>query len=482
MNQNEATADYGATAARFNEMLRVQNSFDMVSRQVCPKGRQVTLWFVDGLCRGENTEKIVSAMNNAAGEAATAEAFAAAFVTFSEVRVVTDLNEGVKGVLEGAAALLVNGLTGLILVDLRIAPVRGVDEPQSDRVLRGPHDGFVESLAVNAALIRRRIRVPELTMELWHIGEISQSDVVLCYLENTVKQRDLKILKSKLKGIRVDSLTMNQQSLLECLTGKQYYNPFPKVRYTERPDCAAAAVLEGGIVIMMENTPVTMLIPTGLFDFLQDTNDFYLLPFVGTYIRLVRVAIILLTLLLIPCWYLLVSNPQWIPPGLDFLRIEEPNTVPVFAQLIIVEMVVDALKLASINTPSALNNSFSVLGALVLGEFAVSSGWFVPEVVLYMAFVAVTDFAQPNVEFGYTIKLQRIMLLVLIRLFSLWGLAAGLIVIIVSVLTARTVTERCYLYPLIPFDGKKLLSLFIRQSVQAKQKTGKHINEEMPRG
>lgn len=147
-------------------------------------------------------------------------------------------------------------------------------------------------------------------------------------------------------------------------------------------------MLEGSIVILTDNSPAAMIIPTGIFDFLQDTNDYYMSPFVGSYMRIVRMIIFALTLLLIPVWYLLTKNPDHIPQWLDFIRIEEPNSVPVLVQLLIVELVIDAMRLASINTPNALSSSFGVIGALVLGEFAVSAGWFVPEVVLYMAFVA----------------------------------------------------------------------------------------------
>jgi stage V sporulation protein AF len=179
-------------------------------------------------------------------------------------------------------------------------------------------------------------------------------------------------------------------------------------------------------------------------------------------------AIFAMTMLLIPVWLLLVQNPEFVPKWLEFIKIEEPNTVPIVAQLFIVEVVIDAIKLASINTPSSLNSSFGVIGALVLGEFAVSAGWFVAEVVLYMAFVALTNYTQPSFELGYAFKLFRMMLIGLIALFNIWGFIGGILLIVFEIATTKTVTGQCYLYPLIPFKGSALASLLLRRPLSNK--------------
>ena len=217
------------------------------------------------------------------------------------------------------------------------------------------------------------------------------------------------------------------------------------------------------MVVIIDNSPAAMIIPSGIFDFLQDTNDYYMSPVIGSYMRVVRMLIFAMTMLLIPVWFLLVQNPDYIPEWLDFIRIEEPNSLPIVAQLFIVELVIDAIRLASINTPQSLSGSFGVIGALVLGEFAVNAGWFVSEVVLYMAFVAMTNFAQPSFELGYAFKLFRMLLIGLTALFNVWGFAAGIVIIIIEIATTRTVTGQCYLYPLIPFNGQALLSLLLRR-------------------
>lgn len=466
------SSDYKKTVSMLDMELRLSASFDLVARDLRVDKRNARLYFVDGFCKDAEMTKIMTNFMAATEEQMkalpNAREFANRFVPYVETDITSDVDAFIKSVLSGAIGLIVEGYSDAIIVDARTYPVRSVTEPENDRVLRGPHDGFVETLVFNTALVRRKIRDVNLTMEITSVGKKSKTDIVICYMQDRVNTKMLDTLRKKLSSITINSLTMGQQSLVECLVPKQWYNPFPKVRYTERPDAAAASVLEGSIILMTDNSPSAMIIPSGIFDFLQDTNDFYMSPIIGSYLRITRMIIFALTLLLIPVWYLLVRNPGYIPEWLDFIRIEEPNTVPIIVQLYIVELVIDAMRLASINTPNSLSSSFGVVGALVLGEFAVSAGWFVPEVVLYMAFVAVTNYTQPSFELGYAFKLKRMVLIGLIALFNLWGFIAGIVIIILEIAFTKTVTGQCYLYPLIPFNGKALASLLLRKPINEK--------------
>lgn len=464
--------DFTSTVAMLDNELRLNASFDLVGKDLKVDKHNIKIYFVDGFCKDETMFKINSYMMNAQEKdfktLKTAREFANKFVPYVETDITSNIAEFIKSVLSGAVGMVVEGFTEAIIIDARSYPVRSVGEPDNDKVLRGPHDGFVETLVFNTALIRRRIRDTALTMEIHSVGKVSQTDVVICYMKGKVNDKMLKALRKKLDSIGINSLTMGQQSLIDCLVPKQWFNPFPKVRYTERPDAAAASVLEGSLVVLTDNSPAAMIIPTGIFDFLQDTNDYYMSPVIGSYMRIIRMAIFGMTMLLIPIWLLLIQNPEYIPEWLEFIKIEEPNTVPIVAQLFIVEVVIDAMRLASINTPQSLSSSFGVIGALVLGEFAVSAGWFVAEVVLYMAFVALTNFTQPSFELGYAFKLFRMMLIALIALFNIWGFIAGIALIVVEIATTRTVTGQCYLYPLIPFNGKALTSLLLRKPLSKK--------------
>lgn len=467
--ENVFTSDYNKNINLLDEEMRIKASFDLVGRDLKIDKRNARLYFVDGFCKDGEMTKIITSFMAATEDAmkmlTTARDFANKYIPYVETDITSKPDLFITSVLSGAVGLIIDGYSDAVIIDARTYPVRSVSEPENDRVLRGPHDGFVETLVFNTALIRRKIRDINLTMEITSVGIKSKTDIVICYMNDKVNPKMLDALRKKLVDVKINSLTMSQQSLLECLVPKQWYNPFPKVRYTERPDAAAASVLEGSIVLLTDNSPSAMIIPSGIFDFLQDTNDYYMSPVIGSYLRITRMIIFALTLLLIPVWLLLVQNPGYIPEWLDFIRIEKPNTVPVIAQLYIVELVIDAIRLASFNTPNALSSSFGVVGALVLGEFAVSAGWFVAEVVLYMAFVAVSNYTQPSFELGYAFKLKRMMLIGLIALFNLWGFVGGIIIIALEIAFTKTVTGQSYLYPLIPFNGKALSRLLLRKPI-----------------
>ena len=387
------------------------------------------------------------------------------YITFSESNVTFDISDAVTSVFLGKSLLAVEGLEGVALMDAKGYPSRSVHEPPDGKVLRGSHDGFVEAVVPNMALLRRRIRDPHLTMEGHKVGSRTHNDAVLCYLDDKVDQDLLRKLRGKLLGLDVRSLSMAQESLAEAIRPKQWYNPFPKVRYTERPDAAAASIMEGSIVLMVDNSPSVMILPTGFFDFTQESNDYYFPPLVGTYLRVLRVTVFLLSLFITPAWYLMVSEPNRLPGWLNFLSSPEPVSLSLLSQLLVVEFLIDVLKLASLNTPDSLSNSFSMLGALVLGDFAVQAGWLGPEVLVYMAFVSVAGFAQPSYELGYAFKLLRVALLLVTAAFDVWGFCLGVVGIFILLCTTKPLVGKGYLYPLVPFNGKALLRLLVREPI-----------------
>ena len=217
------------------------------------------------------------------------------------------------------------------------------------------------------------------------------------------------------------------------------------------------------MVILIDTSPQVMILPTSIFDFLQETNDFYFPPLTGSYIRAVRHIIFWLTLFLIPIWYLMTKYPEAVPPFLSFALPKELGAVPILAQLLFVEFVVDGLKMASMNTPDMLSNSLSVVGGLILGDFAVGLGWLIPEVIILTAFVAIANFSQRSYELGYAFKFLRMMLLVLCGILGIWGFLIGVALILILLATNKTVNGECrYLYPLLPFNGQALLTVLFR--------------------
>lgn len=458
------TNDYEQNLSLLKNTLRSDDSFDLVERDIIICNRKASLFFIDGFIKDDIVEKILEFFYKQPKEEnfKSAEYFSKTSIPYVEVETTSDLNKLCINVLSGMSALIIEGFDKAIILDTRTYPQRETAEPDNDKVLRGSHDGFVETLIFNTALIRRRIRDTALTVKAFQIGTQSQTDVAVVYMENKVDRKLLQKLTKRLNSINTPSLTMNVQSLTEALFKNAWLNPFPKVKHTERPDTAASSVLKGNIVILVDNAPSALIIPTSIFDILEEADDFYFSPIVGTYLRLSRFFITLMSVLITPLWILALQNPDYVPEFLKFVLLNETQSVPVFWQLILMEIAIDGLRLAALNTPNALTTPLSIIGGIALSEFAVEAGWFCMEAILYMALVSVANYTQPNYELGYSLKFCRILLLILTSLFNIWGFIIGFIFNLLLICFNRTLSEKSYIYPLIPFNGKELLKKIIR--------------------
>lgn len=468
----ELSLDFAANVRELDKRLGAGVNFDMIARYLRIGGRTARVWAVDGYSSDDVTERINSFLLRVSEtdllRMERMQTFADRFVTFTETSVAFSLEELVTGVMQGKTLLLMEGLSGGALMDAKSYPARSVEEPQSTKVLRGAHDGFVETLVKNTALLRRRVRDPNLIMETHTVGTRSRTSVVICYLSTRVNQKQLDEVRQKIDAVNVNSLSMGQESLAEAMGKRQFWNPFPKVRYTERPDVATATVMEGNILVLVDNTPAVMLLPTNFFHFWQGINEYYFPPLVGTYLRFVRL-LVQLTLLTTPLWYLAArGGAAWLPEGLRFLEIDLAGTLPLYWQIISMEIVVDILKLASLNTPNAISTSFSMLCALILGEFAVTIHWVVPEVLIYLAFAAIANSVQPSYEMGYAVKLSRMFLVTMSMALDIWGLVAGFVILFIVLLTTKPIIGKSYLYPLIPFNKHDFISFWYRRPINKK--------------
>lgn len=464
----EFSAQYEENVALFDRILRVGTSFDLIRRPLEVGGVRMTLYYLDGFIQTASMQKLMmhllTVKDFGDGGADAAQHFAERNAPTVEVEATTSVERLIDSVMSGCCAFLCEGFGAAgLLIDLRTYPAREASEPENDRVMRGSRDGFVETLIFNTAMIRRRIRDTALTMEYLCVGRASRTDMALIYMEGRADASYVRQLSEKLRHLDVDSLVLGHQSVAEALIPKNWLNPFPKIRMTERPDAAAASLLEGGIVLLCDNSPEAMLLPTSILDFLQETDDFYFPPLTGSYLRLVRLAVFVATVVITPLWYLLLRHPAWIPPALSMIVPADPGALPILAQLFLVEFALDGLKLAALNTPSVLSNSLSVVGGLILGDFAVTVGWLCPDVILYMAFVGIANFTQSSYVLGYAFKYMRMLLLALTALLDVWGFAAGCVLSVILVATNKTVNgRRSYLYPLIPFDARALARLLFR--------------------
>ena len=427
--------------------LPIEESFDVLQRDIEIGGRASSFYFIDGFMKDEAMVKIMSSFFAVTEKNMpdSARAFSEKVVSYVEVDIINDFDDIIRNILSGVTCLFIDGYEECIAIDTRTYPARGVDEPDKDKSLRGSRDGFVETIVFNTALMRRRIRDPHLVMKMLEVGKSSRSDVVVSYMEDRVDQELLKNLLNRIESLEIDDLRMNQQSLAEALFKRKWFNPFPKFKFTERPDTAAACLLEGKVVILVDNSPSAMILPTSILDMIEEANDYYFPTLTGIYLKISRAIITILTVFFTPLFLLFMQNPEWIPDMFAFIQVQDEINIPLIYQMLMLELGIDGLRLAAMNTPSMLSTPLSVIAGIVMGEFSVKSGWFNSEVMLYMAFVAVSNYTQPNFELGYALKFMRLLLLVLTAMFNVAGFGIGCVIIFCSLAFNKTLSGRNYL-------------------------------------
>ena len=454
---------YAENVEALRGRLRVGASFDIIERHLTVLERDMCFFYVDGFTKDGEMQRIMQFLLN------LKEGFDAESVErrlpYVEVERTSEIDAIAVAVLSGQTAILAESFGGeAILVDARTYPARNTEEPSGDRVMQGSHDGFVETLVINTALIRRRIRDERLTMEHTRLGGASKTDIVICYMSGIADEGLLDRVRLKLAEARPESLTLGFQSLAECLIRRGWWNPLPKIRTTERPDTASAQLMEGSILLICDTSPQVMILPTSIFSYLEQADDYYFPPLTGSYLRIIRTAILILSVIITPLWYLAIEYAELLPDALAFLVPDEPGYLPIILQLFLSELAIDGLKIASMNTPDMLSNSLSVVGALLLGDFAVGVGWLSEDVILYMSFVAIAGFAQQNYELGYAFKFMRMLTLALVWLLGAWGFAIGMLIFVLAIATNNTVFgRRYYLFPMRPCNPRKMKSILFRK-------------------
>lgn len=468
----QISRDLQTNKEHFDQLLAVEKNFDILHKTMPIGDKRACLYVVTGFSDDSLSQRILEFLYCLDPEKIpnNAHDFSKVCIPFASTTLASDDETIVTSLLSGLTCLFIDGFNSCILIECRSFPARGVAEPDKDKVLRGSRDGFVEALMTNAALIRRRIKDTRLNMESYEVGDRSHTGVVVAYMTDRVNTQFLEELKERIQNLKVDALSMNQESLAECIYPHKWINPFPKFKYSERPDTAAAAILEGSIVVLVDNSPSSMILPCNIFDIIEEADDYYFPPVTGTYLRLNRFIITLLTVFTTPLWLLLTMNPEWLPSFLEFTKIQEPIHIPLYVQLLILEFGIDGLKLAAVNTPSMLSTPLSVITGLVLGEFSVKSGWFNSETMLYMAFVAVANYTQSSYELGYALKFMRLIILTLTALFNFWGFVIGCIITVLAVALNKTISGQSYIYPLIPLNWDNLCRRFFRRRLPHTQK------------
>ncbi|MBE6881457.1 MAG: spore germination protein [Oscillospiraceae bacterium] len=457
------STDIEANKLHFDAVFCSKRNFDLKKRELAFAGKKAVMYMIDGFLRSDVLERILAEFSFLKkGDADDEEEFFEHHIPFAGVDKMSDDKDIVTAVLSGRVALMVDGFANAYIFELRNYPQRDNAEPDRDKVLRGSRDGFTETMLFNAALIRRRIRDNDLSIEYQSIGTVSRTDIALCYLNSKVDRKMLDDVRSKIKNSKIEALTMSQEDMANVINGKQRWNPFPKYKFSERPDVAAAQIMQGDLIVLVDNTPTAMIMPATVFDIAEDANDYYFPPLTGAYLRITRILIMLATLFVTPVWMLALEYPEYVPEVFKFVLVEEKQNIPIIWQLLILEFVIDGLKLSSLNTPGMLSSTFSIIAGIIVSDFAVKSGWFDAETMLYMAFVAMANYSQPGYELGYAIKFMRMFMLVATAIFGIWGFAAGIALTLYLVLSTKIHGKKGYFFPVIPFSAKGIAQLLFR--------------------
>lgn len=468
-NNIKLTKDIKKNKEILKESIPIKKSFDIIGREILIGQLEAYLVFIDGFAKDNIMLWILEVLQSLKESEISKDTITTLMkskIGYIEVESFSDIKQMTSLVLAGAVALIIDGQEEGIIIDAREYPVRSPQEPDLEKVTRGSRDGLVETIIFNTALIRRRLRDPNLIFEIKSVGKRSQTDVVIAYLNDMADEKLLKEVKDKIDSIDVGALIMGEKTLEELIIKKHWYNPLPQVKFTERPDVVAAHLMEGHIAIIVDTSPSVMILPVTLFHFTQHAEDYYENIAVGTYTRWVRFLGMSCAFVLLPLWLLLVNNKAYIPQFLQFLGPKEPSNIPLFIQFILLEFGLDLLRISSIHTPDVLSTSLGIIGGLILSEFAVKVGWFVPESILYIALAAIGTFAAPSVEFGMAIRIFRLLLVVMTGLFNIYGFVIAIIIVFVITYTTKSFENgKKYTWPLIPFEWKPLSHILFRMPI-----------------
>ena len=457
--------DLEKNAVYLKEVLGVGISFDVIYREFHLGNKRIATYGINGM---NATHMITDALKSLfplpSETHISADVLRSLFVhkmAIQQAKIVQDLNEAIINLLAGELLFLIDGEDALLSVDARMFPARTPAESTLEKVTRGSKDSFIETLVFNTALIRRRLRDPNLRFEIVKVGSRSQTDVAIAYIADVTNPDLVDDVRRKLKDIDIDGIPMAERAVEEYIVEGTSLDVIPKVRYTERPDVAALHLLEGHVCLMVDTSPNVMILPTTFWHHVQHAEEYHQTMLVGTFLKVVRLIGIFFSLLLPPVWLVLAMNSHILPEALLFLGPKEPGIIPIAIQFLLAELGLELVRMATIHVPSAQATALGFIGAFMLGEFATKVGLFGNEIVFYIAVAAVGSFATPSVEFAMALRMFRLFLIVVTGLFHLPGfLIAMLIVLLIFVRTKSFGVP--YLWPLIPWDWQALKSVLFR--------------------
>lgn len=459
--------DYEENRSILKNILGVGISFDVFCHDISIAGKDACIFFVQTFVKDDILMYLLRHLADVKREELrvnTFEKLIKQYLSYIQLSTTDEFKNMASSVLMGQCAILIEGEAKAILLDMRTYVGRMPQEPDLEKVVRGSRDGFTETLVFNTQLIRRRIRDPKLRMEVMQVGRRSKSDICIAYIEDISNPELVNIVKERIGAIDIDGLPMAEKAVEELITPGSYWNPFPKVRYTERPDVAAANLFDGFILVLVDTSPSVIILPSTIFQHLSHAEEYRQSPSVGLYLRWVRYMAILGSLIVIPLWFLVAIEPSLLPKSLQFIGPKQPAKLSLFTQFLMGEFAIDLIRMAAIHVPSPISTSLGVIGALILGEAATKMGLFVPEVVFLVAVVAISGYATPSYELSMANRLARIFLILCVGFFKLPGLIVGSVALFLFLAFTKSFGVP-YLYPLIPLNLNELFNAVVRRPV-----------------
>lgn len=447
-----------------------RNCTDVIFRPIgLNDNKHLLLIYVDGLCDTKTLEEVVLKPLLEGILQDVRFVIDERLIAVAQVQMASCLNDLVDHVLKGDAAILVDGENQAIIADLKGFDKRGIEEPTTESTVRGPRDGFTETLRTNTMLIRRRIRSSKLKMETYSVGKFSKTDIVIAYIEGIVQDVVLEEVRKRIKRIQIDGVV--DSGYIEDFIEDLPYSPFPQVQNTERPDIACAGLLEGKVAIIIDNTPFTLLVPMTFWAGLQASEDYYERFIYTTFVRWLRYLLLNIALFL-PSLYVATTtfHPQLIPTNLliSIAAARDGVPFPAAVEALMMEFMFEGLREAGIRLPKPIGSAVSIVGALVIGQAAVEAGIISAPMVIVVATTGIASFAIPRYNLGTAYRLLRFPMLILGGTLGLFGIMIGAVCILIHLvcLSSFGVPYMSPLAPQIPANMKDVLIRAPRRSLQ----------------
>lgn len=383
-------------------------------------------------------------------------------MTINELQVVDNLEEAVQGPLNGDSILMIDGYQQVFILNSKGWKTREISEPQTESIIRGPRDGFVETLRINTALIRRRLKHPALRIKSMNVGKYSKTDVAICYIEGLTNKHLVEEVKERINNIDIDNVL--ESGFIEQLIEDNHISPFPQILSTERPDRVVANMLEGRIAIVTDGTPFVLVAPVTFSVFLQSPEDYYDRFIIGSFLRVLRFVAIVIALIL-PSLYISVIafHPEMIPTqlALAFAGGRAAVPFPSYMEAFMMTGLMELLREASIRLPNPIGPTIGIVGALIIGEAAVSASVVSPFMVIIVATTTIASFAIPDYSAAIALRLVKFPLMILSTIFGLYGLVLGLIALSVHLVSLKSFGIP-YMTPMAPSRINDLKDALLR--------------------